>query len=528
MRKILAVIAALFIGAPAYGQQNYVKYSPPITIGHLPYWAANGVLLDAGSAIDSAITSIGVTNNGQSAICVNSARKASGAYNALCLGASTTGPATISLQNYGTASAQSLQFNINGTVQGFPTVTPLPVVIGDHACFSTTAGGLTDCGTAPGNEPFIIGTTPIQGASSGGVLYNNAGKAGSYAITGTGNAVLSASPTFTGTVTFPDSATWASTGISKVSALSVGSATLPSSGNVSISGQYQVNGTQIAASNLSNGTTGTGSVVLAAGPTLSGTVAGSITLSGNDTFTAQGIFQGTSAPSSAAGNTVVMGTLAAPTLANTGQAFLYNTTVNGAVLQGDGSTYDSVMTNKTGGVAVGVATGTTTPVLPGLASGTCTNNLAINSSNQVITVPCQFATATLQASPSNPSNLTNASFLMEGFGSTCHITPSFSGRLHVSFNFDMESGTAAVSLNTKVMYGTGTAPSNAAAVTGTQVGNIHNTVQAVGADFASITHGAYIITGLTPGTAYWLDIAAQGDGTHALAIANTSCSAMEF
>lgn len=43
-------------------------------------------------------------------------------------------------------------------------------------------------------------------------------------------------------------------------------------GNVDTTGQYQVNGTQISAANLSNGTTGSGAVVLSAAPTLSGTI----------------------------------------------------------------------------------------------------------------------------------------------------------------------------------------------------------------------------------------------------------------
>lgn len=47
---------------------------------------------------------------------------------------------------------------------------------------------------------ITIGTTTITGGTAPRVLYNNAGVVGEYAITGTGNAVLSASPTLTGTV----------------------------------------------------------------------------------------------------------------------------------------------------------------------------------------------------------------------------------------------------------------------------------------------------------------------------------------
>lgn len=49
--------------------------------------------------------------------------------------------------------------------------------------------------------------------------------------------------------------------------------TLSAAGNVDVTGQYRVGGSQIAASNLSNGVTGSGAIVLASGPTLTGTPA---------------------------------------------------------------------------------------------------------------------------------------------------------------------------------------------------------------------------------------------------------------
>ncbi len=83
------------------------------------------------------------------------------------------------------------------------------------------------------------------------------------------------------------------------------------------------------------------------------------TLSGNDTFSGQAIHTGTSAPASAAGNTVVMGTMAAPTLTNTAQGFVFNTAAGGLNLAGDGSTDDIRLVNKSGATAANVPTGTT-------------------------------------------------------------------------------------------------------------------------------------------------------------------------
>lgn len=77
-------------------------------------------------------------------------------------------------------------------------------------------------------------------------------------------------------------------------------ATFGSSGNLNIIGQYQVGGSQIAAANLSNGVTGSGSIVLAAAPTLTGTTtlatAAITTLSGNPNFSGA-----PTAPTAAAG-----------------------------------------------------------------------------------------------------------------------------------------------------------------------------------------------------------------------------------
>ena len=46
-----------------------------------------------------------------------------------------------------------------------------------------------------------IGTAAISGGTTTAILYDNAGVLGEYTVTGTGNSVMSASPTFTGTIT---------------------------------------------------------------------------------------------------------------------------------------------------------------------------------------------------------------------------------------------------------------------------------------------------------------------------------------
>jgi len=483
MKKLIAALLgiSLYLLAPISAPAQSVQQSGTVSRNHSTIWNSNGVVQDGGSSADSPLSTLGV--NGQ--FCVMSDRSSAAGRNLLCFQAATNGAATISLQNYGTATQQALNFVINGTTYAFPgalsqiTIGVTPViggtnanclfisagVVGQQACTLSAITSLTGdiTATGPGVSvatlatvnantgsfgsgavvPIItvngkglitgvstapvsvtVGSSVINSGSNQGLLFNNGGVLGNLSTLSSAVLVTSAggvpslsttlpsalsigSPTFTGTMTMPDSSTWANTGLSKAAALSVGSATLPSGGNVSISGQYQINGTQIAASNLSNGTTGSGAVVLAASPAISGTwtgnatFSGNLTLSGNNTFSGQAIHTGTSVPSSAAGNTVVLGTIAAPTLTNTGQAFLFNTAVNGAVLEGDGSTYDVALLNKSGSVAIGIGTGTTVPVIPGIASGTCSTGLGLDASNNMIKVSCPGASSSIQVGTTN-------------------------------------------------------------------------------------------------------------------------------
>lgn len=65
----------------------------------------------------------------------------------------------------------------------------------------TSANTWTLQGDGGGSSDIVIGTSVITGGTSGRVLYDNAGVAGEYTVTGTaGSVVLSASPSLTGTV----------------------------------------------------------------------------------------------------------------------------------------------------------------------------------------------------------------------------------------------------------------------------------------------------------------------------------------
>jgi hypothetical protein len=484
MKKLSFLVLAALLW-PGHVNAQSVQQSGSVTRGHLPYWVQSGIIGDGGTAADSPITSIGATGS----ICSNSARSSSGAWINLCLGYNSGVP-TISVQNNGTATAQPLQFVINGTTYAFPgsladiTIGTTSVVggttgqclyvsgsvVGQQTCTLSAITSLTGDVTATGPGvsaatlatvnantgtwgsgtlipvftvngkglitsasnvalALTIGSTTVASGSTNGLLYNNGGLLGNLGTLASGVLITSAggvpsiattlpsgltvpSPTFTGTMTMPDASTWAAAGLGRVAALGVGSRNAPSAGNLDISGQYQISGTQIAASNLSNGTTGSGAVVLAASPAISGTWTGSPTFSGNITYSGQLIGTGTSAPSSAAGNTVLMGTIASPTLSNNGQAFLYNTVVNGAILEGAGSTNDVSLFNKSGALVFGVPTGTTKLNFPSLSAGTCSSGLGLDSGNNTILVSCPGAASSIQVGTTQVNSSTASNYIL--------------------------------------------------------------------------------------------------------------------
>jgi hypothetical protein len=77
-------------------------------------------------------------------------------------------------------------------------------VTGSTQCLHVNTSGVlsgtgSDCGSGGGGG-LTIGTTTITSGTTAFVEFNNAGVLGEYAITGTGNVVMSASPTLTGTI----------------------------------------------------------------------------------------------------------------------------------------------------------------------------------------------------------------------------------------------------------------------------------------------------------------------------------------
>lgn len=138
-----------------------------------------------------------------------------------------------------------------------------------------------------------------------------------------------------------------------------------------------------------------------------------------------------------------------------------------------------------------------------------------------------------QSQPSTPTAPNSTSvFTMMGLAGA--ITPKKSGTLMltISGNLTGTTTTAGDGIAYQLSYGTGTAPTTNAALAGTQVGSAPQytnptTVTAVDIQVPfSITA---VITGLTLGTAYWLDLAAKALNTAShVNFANLSISVIEL
>lgn len=184
--KKFAIAAFLALSVPAAWAQS-VQQSGSVTPGTAPYWVSTGIIGGGVTAVDSPITNFGVTRDGADGICVASARNSAVGRNTLCLQASTSGAAKIVLQNYGTATAQNLQFVINGNAVTIPTgglgfLQYSGALVSGHApCFSGTSGLVVDCGVGVG-----------AGTQYGAAIYTAAGTIGGTAALTDGQMVVGA------------------------------------------------------------------------------------------------------------------------------------------------------------------------------------------------------------------------------------------------------------------------------------------------------------------------------------------------
>lgn len=136
--------------------------------------------------------------------------------------------------------------------------------------------------------------------------------------------------------------------------------------------------------------------------------------------------------------------------------------------------------------------------------------------------------ATLAVSPSDPASTVSTTGVMMGLGATCALTPNLATRVKAEF-IGLLNSLGGNTSRAKLYYGTGTAPTNGAAITGTQAGNSASIAGGGVTNLSSMFMVSSIITGLTPGTAYWFDIVLNtSNAASAASIANITSNAFEF
>jgi parallel beta-helix repeat protein len=128
--------------------------------------------------------------------------------------------------------------------------------------------------------------------------------------------------------------------------------------------------------------------------------------------------------------------------------------------------------------------------------------------------------------PADPSPTTSGTPVMMGLGVTARFTPNSTGRIEINLTCAVGVTAASTDVTVSPRYGTMTAPTNGNAVTGTRFG--------LGADalIRPTTFSPFactdVITGLSPGTAYWFDVAIDtSDPANAAFIQNVSMSISE-
>jgi len=149
-----------------------------------------------------------------------------------------------------------------------------------------------------------------------------------------------------------------------------------------------------------------------------------------------------------------------------------------------------------------------------------------------VTAGASVAAAFVDSGNTSPAGTTSAAaFVMMGIGSTASITPLVTGRILVVATGGVFSPTAASAGQgafLMIRRGTGTAPVNGAAVTGTQ---ISTTEQCTfdGQNYVNSFATHAIVTGLATNVAVWLDIAIETTNASFTAqVVNVKITAIEF
>jgi hypothetical protein len=134
--------------------------------------------------------------------------------------------------------------------------------------------------------------------------------------------------------------------------------------------------------------------------------------------------------------------------------------------------------------------------------------------------------ASAQSTPADPTGTTDVTGKMMGLAGS--ITPSTSGQIIIIISGDVQNSNALGGAKIQLRYGTGSAPANGDAATGTALGGFVKVTTSIGASDAFPFTVQGVVTGLTVATAYWIDLQIAAITTGTAAAKDISISAHEF
>lgn len=112
-------------------------------------------------------------------------------------------------------------------------------------------------------------------------------------------------------------------------------------------------------------------------------------------------------------------------------------------------------------------------------------------------------TQTVTATPANPTGTTSLVGVMMGLAIA--ITPKTTGRIAILIQGQIGNNTTADGATAQIVTGTGTAPANGAAATGTLQGQPQTWTSLTGV-LTDVMHLSVVVVNLVVGTAAWIDL----------------------
>jgi hypothetical protein len=185
-------------------------------------------------------------------------------------------------------------------------------------------------------------------------------------------------------------------------------------------------------------------------------------------------------------------------------------------------------TNVLGGVTMTLGSDATGDLYYRNSSGILTRLPAGSNGDRFTVVgglPSFKTPTSAQSTPADPATTTSTTGVMMGLAGS--ITPGYSGKILIIISGDIDNSTSANGAQVQIRYGTGTAPANGAALTGTTAGSLVKFFESTNTQRNGI-HCNAIVSGLTVSTAYWIDLSLAVTTAGTARIRDISISVIEI